>query len=202
MWEERQGGDERWEKEIEREREGGRGGREKLPSLFPQHQLCGFYEEQMFTTWYSASSPSAHYLHYQHHQLSAHTNTHSHSHTRTHTYCLLGKTVIYSGDFFMWMCGGIFTCILRTFYCPFPSTLHILFCSWVNTWYNQVSLPLFSVCTSVGQLWPCDLTQPGSLAKENTQMRAVTVPACKQKLKVHIWVILVVQINNQCLFPD
>lgn len=45
VWEERQGGDERCVCKRERESE-----REKLPSLFPQHQLCGFYEEQMFTT--------------------------------------------------------------------------------------------------------------------------------------------------------
>lgn len=38
-WEERQGGDEMCVRE-----------REQLSSLFPQHQLCGFYEEQMFTT--------------------------------------------------------------------------------------------------------------------------------------------------------
>lgn len=32
-------------RERDRQRE-----RELLSSLFPQHQLCGFYEEQMFTT--------------------------------------------------------------------------------------------------------------------------------------------------------
>lgn len=42
VWEERQTGA---RCECVKER-----GREKLPSVFPQHQLCGFYEEQMFTT--------------------------------------------------------------------------------------------------------------------------------------------------------
>lgn len=42
VWVERKGGDESREGEKEREL--------KLPFLFPQHQLCGFYEKQMFTT--------------------------------------------------------------------------------------------------------------------------------------------------------
>lgn len=77
------GGEERWW--WERRRDGERV--LKLPFLFPQHQLCGFYEEQMFTTWYSASSPSTHYLWCQHNQLS--TRTCAHTHTESHSGRLL-----------------------------------------------------------------------------------------------------------------
>lgn len=45
------------------------------------------------------------------------------------------------------------TCILWTFDCPSPSAAQsCISCSWVNTWFNQVWLPPWSVCTAVSQM--------------------------------------------------
>lgn len=70
----------KWEKEKSRE---------QLFFLFPLHQLCGLYKEQMFTSWYCASTPSSCYLESQHCQLPEHTNPKSgfnypHAHLRGH----------------------------------------------------------------------------------------------------------------------
>lgn len=126
--------------------------REKLPCLFPPHQLCGFYEEQMFTTWFSASSPSTHYLQCQHHQLSANTQTH----TSAHTHIVSWERESYIAVTFSCKCMGAYSpADWGVFTVRFPLRSGCISCSWVNTWYNQVSLPPLSVCTSVGQLWPC-----------------------------------------------
>lgn len=120
-----------------------RGRRGGVFSLFPQHQLCGFYEEQMFTTWYSASSPSTHYLQCQHHQLSARTHTPTH----IHTYIICTESESPSHIDFFVLIWGVFTCASWIFlffsYVRFSLCSRYTSCSWVNTWFNQVSLPLW-----------------------------------------------------------
>ena len=197
MWEE-----ERWWWEVcvcvregRRERE-----KEKLPSLFPQHQLCGFYEEQMFTTWYSASSPSTHYLQCQHHQLSAnthkhalrHTHKHKQTHTHTHTHIVSWERQSYIAATFSYECVGVYSpAYWGHFTVCFPLCSGCVSCSWVNTWYNQVSLPPLSVCTSVGQLWPwAQRSYSARQSGQRKQMRALTIPLSKQKLIVQKWVVL------------
>lgn len=147
-------------------RESGRE-RELLSSLFPQHQLCGFYEEQMFTTWYSASSPL---LTISNASTTNCLHTHKHKNKCTHIqHCLLGNSVIYSNDFLVF--GGVFAYSIQRglFIVRFPLCSGCISCSWVNTWFNQVSLPPLSACTSVGQLWHC--TQCSYLTWKSVQRK-------------------------------
>lgn len=93
--------------------------------------------------------PSTHYLQCQHHQLSAHAQTHK----QAHTYSIVSwETQSYIA---VLMSGGVFTDSTRRglFIVHFPLCSGGKSCSRANTWFNQVSLPPLSICTSVGQLW-------------------------------------------------
>lgn len=107
----------------------------KLPFLFPQHQLCGFYEKQMFTTWYSASS-LFHSL-----SLVPAQPTHTHTHTRVHTQTRRERLTVLHRVCLPASCG------LFTVHFPLSPSCVSRFC--VNTWYNLVLVPLLSFCASV-----------------------------------------------------
>ena len=121
-----------------------------------------------------------------------HTQAQADTHTHTHTHIVSWERQSYIAATFSYECAGVYSpAYWGHFTVCFPLCSGCVSCSWVNTWYNQVSLPPLSVCTSVGQLWPwAQRSYSARQSGQRKQMRALTIPLSKQKLIVQKWVVL------------
>lgn len=180
-------------------REGGRGRKRSYPLYFlstsfvvSMRNRCSQLDTVPHPPLLTISSASTTNCLHTHTNTLSLSPTHTHKHKQPHTHIVSWERQSYIAATFSYECTGVYSpAYWGHFTVCFPLCSGCVSCSWVNTWYNQVSLPPLSVCTSVGQLWPwARRSYSAWQSGQRKQMHALTVPVSKQKLIVQKWVIL------------